>query len=64
MQTAAEYREEADGYVRQAEGLSDVRRLRLLEMAQSCLRLAAQVEFLSGDPKTNGHAGPWKYSGL
>jgi hypothetical protein len=64
MQTAAEYRDEAEMYVRQSEGGTAVRRLRLLEMAQSCLRLAEQVDFLARNPPTNGHAGPWKYSGL
>ena len=64
MQTAAEYREEANGYVRQSENTTAVRRLRLLEMAQSCLRLADQIEFLESNPPTNGHAGPYKYTGL
>jgi hypothetical protein len=62
--TAAEYREEASRYVRQSEGCTAVRRLRLLEMAQSCLRLADQVDFLESNPRTNGHAGPYKYTGL
>jgi hypothetical protein len=64
MQTAAEYREEAKGYVRQSENTPAVRRLRLLEMAQSCLRLADQIEFVESNPPTNGHAGPYKYTGL
>ena len=64
MPTAAEYREEANHYVRQSEGCTAIRRIRLLEMAQSCLRLADQIEFLECNPPTNGHAGPWKYTGL
>ena len=45
MLTAAEYRREAEDYVRQAENVTDSkRRVRLLEMAQSCIRLADQVE--------------------
>jgi hypothetical protein len=64
MLTAAECREEATGYVRQSETSTAVHRLRLLEMAQSCLRLADQIELLDSQPKTNGHAGPWKYTGL
>ncbi|HEY0567373.1 MAG TPA: hypothetical protein VGD13_04470 [Xanthobacteraceae bacterium] len=64
MQTAAEYREEASNYVRQSEGCTAIRRLRFLEMAQACLRLADQVDFLEGNPPTNGHAGPWEYTGL
>jgi hypothetical protein len=60
MQTPAEYRAEAEMYVRQAEAAeSDVRRHRFFEMAQACLRLAGLAELLSTDPaKTNGHAGP------
>lgn len=64
MRTAAEYREEAAGYVRQAEGVSESRRLRLLEMAQSCLRLADQAELLENAEKVNGHVAPAKYTGI
>ena len=64
MQTAAEYRDGANGYVLQSEGCTAVRRLRLLEMAQCCLRLAEQVDFLERNPPTSGHAGPFKYTGL
>lgn len=65
MRTAAEYRKEAAGYVLQAENLGDGRRrLRLLEMAQSCLRLADQADLLEASSTANGHAAPEKYSGL
>ena len=64
MLTAAEYREEASKYVRQAEGATDGRRLRLLEMAQSCLPLADQAELLNSEAKSNGRDGPVKYSGI
>jgi hypothetical protein len=48
MRTSAGYRAEAKGYVLQAEGVTDpARRARLLEMAQSCIRLADQAEWLS-----------------
>ena len=60
MQTAAEYREEASLYVLRAEGCSAVQRLRLLEMAQCCLRIADQVEFLEKASRTDGDAGPFK----
>ena len=66
MPSAAEYREDAIRYVRYSdvEGCTAIRRLRLLEMAQSCLRLADQIECLESNTPTNGHAGPWKYTGL
>jgi hypothetical protein len=56
MRTPAEYREEAKSYVLQSEGVADAgRRARLLEMAQSCLRLADQAEWLSVEfPELNG----------
>ena len=63
MRTAAEYREEAAGYVGQAEAASHSRRLRLLEMAQSCLRLADQADLLAGEHNANGQAQPAKYTG-
>ena len=60
MRTAAEYRDEARGYVLQAEGVIESgRRARLLEMAQSCLRLADQAEWLSVNfPNLDGKAKP------
>jgi hypothetical protein len=63
----ADYRKEAEDYVRQADTLqSGTRRLRLLDMAQSCIRLADQAEWLADDPlkKLNGKAPPPLYSGL
>lgn len=61
MRTPAEYRAEAEAYVRQAEGISHPgRHARLLEMAQSCLRLAHQAELLEAEDR----ARPLKYSGL
>jgi hypothetical protein len=48
VRTPAEYRLEAADYVRRAEDLTDpLRQERLLHMAQSCLRLAQQAEWLS-----------------
>ncbi len=44
----ADFRKEAEGYVRQADVLpSGTRRFRLLDMAGSCIRLAEQTEWLS-----------------
>jgi hypothetical protein len=73
VQTPAEYRAEAEMYVRQAEAAeTDIRRHRFFEMAQACLRLAGLAELLSiepahsnghSGPKTNGYSGPL-YSGL
>jgi hypothetical protein len=51
VRTPAEYREEAAGYVRQAETANGGRRIRLLEMAQSCLRLADQAELLQSETR-------------
>lgn len=66
MLTPAEYRKEAEDYVRQADGLPHgKRRLRLLDMAQSCLRLADQAEWVMDyASKSNGHALPPTYTGL
>jgi hypothetical protein len=48
MHTAAEYRSEAAEYILRAQGVdTSARRLKLLEMAQSCLRLADQAELLA-----------------
>jgi hypothetical protein len=49
VRTPAEYRREAEEYVRRAEdlGADPLRCERLLHMAQSCLRLAQQAEWLS-----------------
>jgi hypothetical protein len=61
----ADYRQEAEDYVRQADTLpSGTRRLRLLDMAQSCIRLAEHAEWLAGSPhKLNGKCAPPSYSG-
>ena len=66
MRTAAEYRAEAEGYVRQAHGvLYGPRRARLLEMAQSCVRLADQADLLATEGRMNGHDGSApQYTGL
>ena len=57
MFTAAEYRKEAEEYEMIAEGISaPAQRLRLLDMAQSCLRLAEQAE-LDQAEGSNGHYG-------
>jgi hypothetical protein len=67
LRAPAEYRKEAEEYVRLAERLSEShRRTRFLEMAQACLRLADQAKLLSGDAHSRqGHrsAGP-QYTGL
>lgn len=66
MRTAAEYRKEAEGYVLQAGEVTDAsRRTRLLEMAQSCIRLADQSEWLSVNfPELDGKKTTPPYSGL
>ncbi|HYM99548.1 MAG TPA: hypothetical protein VET25_07380 [Aestuariivirgaceae bacterium] len=51
MQSATEYRKEAEEYVRQAENSEGARRLQLLEMAQSCRRLADQTARLGSNGK-------------
>ena len=57
MRTPAEYRKEAEEYVMMAQGIPDpVKRLHLLEMAQSCLRLAEQMELFQAEG-SNGHDG-------
>ena len=57
MFTAAKYRKEAEEYEMMAEGISDpAQRLRLLDMAQSCLRLAQQAELDQAEGH-NGHDG-------
>ena len=53
MHTAAEYRSEAAEYILRAQGVdTSARRLKLLEMAQSCLRLADQAELLAESAQT------------
>jgi hypothetical protein len=48
MRTAAEYRLEAEEYIVRAQSVATPgRRLKLLEMAQSCLRLADQADLLA-----------------
>ena len=44
----ADFRKEAEEYVRQADALpSGKRRIRFLDMARSCIRLADETEWLS-----------------
>lgn len=51
MRTPAAYRTEAAEYIERAQGdVTPARRTRLLQMAESCLRLADQAEFLNGTP--------------
>jgi hypothetical protein len=66
MRTAAEDRKEAEAYVLQAGAPVSVgRRARLLEMAQSCLRLADQAELLASEGRMNGHdSDPLRLTGL
>jgi hypothetical protein len=66
MRTAAEYRAEAEQYIREADGdVPSGRRARLLEMAQSCLRMADQADMLKQEGRVNGHdPDPPQYSGL
>ena len=67
LRAAAEYRKEAEEYVRLAERLREShRRTRFLEMAQACLRLANQAELLSRQGITGSAArSPQpQYSGL
>ena len=64
MLTASEYRTEAENYLALAETCPHgLRHIRLLEMAQSCLHLADQVERLTKQPRLNGVSTP-RYSGL
>jgi hypothetical protein len=71
----AEYRAEAEIYVRRAECAdTNVRGQRFLEMAQACLRLADLAELLhsdshqsngiSGSQPDNGRSRPPLFSGL
>lgn len=47
MRTPAEYRQEADEYVQRANAvIHPARRLRLLTLAQDCLKLAEQADTL------------------
>ena len=44
----ADFRKEAEEYVRQADALPyGTRRVRFLDMARSCIRLADEIEWLS-----------------
>jgi hypothetical protein len=55
MRTPAEYRAEAEMYVRQADGAgSEARRTRFLEMATACLRLADLAELVAGGAAAGG----------
>ena len=62
--SAADYRKEAEGYVQEADALPHgTRRLRFLDMAQACKRLASHTEWLAGCPHTlNGKVPPSSYS--
>ena len=66
MRTPAEYRAEAETYVRCAEGAeSDARSQRFLEMARACLRLADMADSLSSVPsQTTTRGDEPVYSGL
>src|SRR3954471_20743150 len=75
VRTPAEYRAEAELYVRRAECAdTNTRGQRYLEMAQACLRLADLAELLnsdshqsngiSGPHPENGRSGPPLFSGL
>jgi hypothetical protein len=66
MRTPAEYRAEAETYVRCAEGAeSDARGQRFLEMARACLRLADMAELLSSVPgQATARSDEPVYSGL
>ena len=66
MRAPAQYRKEAEEYVRLAERLSEShRRTRFLEMAQACLRLADQAELLSGEGRIHvQRSAEPQYTGL
>jgi len=66
MRIAAEYRLEAEKYVREAdEALTGARCARLLEKARPWQRLAEQAELLESEARMNGSdAKPPQYSGL
>ena len=59
MYTAAEYRKEADYYLRLAQGTPPgTRRIRLMEIAQGCLHLADDVESLTPAERRSGQTDP------
>jgi hypothetical protein len=59
MRTASEYRTEAENYIVLADKLPHgPRRIRLLEMAQSCLRRADQGERMAKQAPANGASTP------
>jgi hypothetical protein len=68
VRTPAEYRAEAEVYVRRAECAdSNTRGQRYLEMAQACLRLADLAELLASESHPgngNGHAERPVFTGL
>lgn len=66
MRTPAEYRAEAEVYVRRAESAdTNTRGQRYLEMAQACLRLADLADLLNSESHPgNGHAERPIFTGL
>jgi hypothetical protein len=66
MRTPAEYRAEAEMYVRQADGaVTEARRTRFLEMAKACLRLADLADLVAGGTAVaTARASVPLYSGL
>jgi hypothetical protein len=66
MRTPAEYRAEAEIYIRRAERAeTDARGQRFLQMAQACLRLADLAELVcSPPPQVNREASSPMYTGL
>jgi hypothetical protein len=61
VRNAAEYREQAAVYVREAASALGGRRVRLLEMAQSCLRSADEAEQTKASVM-QGRTAPPKYT--
>ena len=66
VRTPAEYRAEAEVYVRRAECAdTNTRGQRYLEMAQACLRLADLAELLTSESHPgNGHVQGPMFTGL
>jgi hypothetical protein len=65
VRTPAEYRAEAETYVRRAESAdSNARGQRYLQMAQACLRLADLADLVSSPPPSSGDVSEPVYSGL
>ena len=65
VRTPAEYRAEAEAYVRRADcAQTNAQGQRYLQMAQSCLRLADLAELISEEPMAAAKETSPMYTGL